>query len=162
LGYEQQIKGIISNLPSGYNRDYQETKRGIMQGFELINQMIKVTTIVLKSIEPIEENLKKGLKPEIYATDIAYRMVKEGKPFRDAYREVGNNLDKIKPEDPVENIKSKQHIGATGNLMLDYTHQELIWLSDFWKEKQHTFQSILTSLLEKRPLTCEELKEDAK
>jgi argininosuccinate lyase len=46
-------------------------------------------------------------------------LVKEGTPFRDAYKEVGTNLESLKNKDPVKNIKSKTHTGATGNLGLD-------------------------------------------
>ncbi len=71
LGYEQQVKGLITNLPSGYNKDYQETKRCLIQSFEMLNQMFRVTGIVIHSIEPNESRLLEAHKPELYATDEA-------------------------------------------------------------------------------------------
>ena len=64
LGYEQQVKGLITNLPSGYNKDYQETKRCLIQSFEMLNQMFRVTGIVIHSIEPNESRLLEAHKPE--------------------------------------------------------------------------------------------------
>ncbi|KYC48870.1 MAG: hypothetical protein AMQ74_01550 [Candidatus Methanofastidiosum methylothiophilum] len=66
-----------------------------------------------------KEILIDSFTPELYATDRVLELVKEGHPFRDAYKEVGINLEALSNKDPVENIKSKTHTGATGNLGLD-------------------------------------------
>ncbi len=147
LGYESQIKNIIANIPSGYNKDYQETKRLLINGFSLVQQIINVTKIVFLHLEPIEENLIKAHLPEIYATDAAYRRVREGTPFRDAYREVGNNLDKLKLEDPVKNIKNKTHIGSTGNLQLKKYDDEISKNIRKWSKIENDYRTILEKLL---------------
>jgi len=147
LGYESQMKNLIANLPSGYNKDYQETKRLLINGFSLLQQIINVTSIVFLHLEPIEDNLKKAHSPEIYATDAAYRMVREGTPFRDAYREIGNNLDALKLEDPVKNIKSKTHIGSTGNLQLNNYDDEIRKYVTKWTKIEDDYRTILEKLL---------------
>jgi argininosuccinate lyase len=72
-----------------------------------------------------KEILIESFSPEVYATDRVLELVKEGTPFRDAYKEVGTNLESLKNKDPVKNIKSKTHTGATGNLGLDNIEERI-------------------------------------
>lgn len=147
LGNESQIKHIIANIPSGYNKDYQETKRLLIESFEVVEPMLKVVGIVFQYIIPNEDRLKKAHPPEIYATDAAYKLVKEGMPFRDAYRHIGDNIDQLSAENPVENIKAKKHVGATGNLELDQYRTEITNMSKKWEQKRLEWYDKLEKLL---------------
>jgi argininosuccinate lyase len=146
LGNESQIKHIIANLPSGYNRDYQDTKKLLIESFATLEHMIKVSKIVFLHLKPNEERLKVAMLPEIYATDAAYRLVKKGKPFRDAYRHVGTHLEELDKEDAVSNIKSKKHIGATGNLELPKYGQKIFTLKELWQKEAAEYQATLEKL----------------
>jgi len=119
LAREQAVAAILRALPSGYNRDFQETKGPFIRGIEATDGSLSVMTLSVKRLEVVEENLRKGFLPEIYATDRALELVMEGKPFRDAYREVAANLDSLAARDPVANLKSKKLQGGPGNLGLD-------------------------------------------
>ncbi len=147
VAYEHQMKEIISNLPSGYNRDYQDTKKILMDAIESFQEIIAVMKIVFKDIKPNVSQLNEAFSPEIFAADEAYKLVKNGVPFRDAYKQIGQNLDKIKGIDPAENIKAKSHIGSTGNLQLEEYSEEIDELTDFWKQKCKEFEEILTKLM---------------
>jgi argininosuccinate lyase len=118
LGCEVQVAGILRALPSGYNRDFQETKGPFMRGVEATAASLSVMRLSIERLEVVEENLRKGFVPEIYATDRALELVMEGKPFRDAYREVAAHLDELGGRDPVANLKSKTLQGGPGNLGL--------------------------------------------
>ena len=118
LGCEVQVAGILRALPSGYNRDFQETKGPFMRGVEATAASLSVMCLSIERLEVVEENLRKGFIPEIYATDRALELVMEGKPFRDAYREVAAHLDELGGRDPVKNLKSKKLQGGPGNLGL--------------------------------------------
>jgi len=118
LGCEVQVAGILRALPSGYNRDFQETKGPFMRGVEATLGSLSVMCLSIERLEVVEENLRKGFIPEIYATDRALELVMEGKPFRDAYREVAAHLDELGGRDPVKNLKSKKLQGGPGNLGL--------------------------------------------
>jgi argininosuccinate lyase len=118
LGCEVQVAGILRSLPSGYNRDFQETKGPFMRGVEATAASLSVMRLSIERLEVVEENLRKGFIPEIYATDRALELVMEGKPFRDAYREVAAHLDELGGRDPVKNLKSKKLQGGPGNLGL--------------------------------------------
>ncbi len=116
--YALQVKSIIRSLPSGYNRDFQETKEPFMRGARLTIQMLQVTALTIKKLQVHPEALKKGFVPEIFATDLALDMAAAGKSFRDAYREVGTALEKVAGEDPVESLKRRTSTGSSGNLNL--------------------------------------------
>lgn len=124
LGLETAIKSLISSLPSGYNRDFQDTKKFLMNAFDTIIPMAPLMKLTIEKLKPKEENLIKAHKSEIFATDAAYDLVEKGMTFRDAYRQVGNNLDQLTEYDPYDIIKKRSSIGSTGNLQLE--HYELI------------------------------------
>lgn len=114
-----QCQSVCFNLISGYNKDLKITKKPFMDAFELCCESLKIVALLLDHMEPVPENLEKAFDDvELYAADYANELVQGGMSFRDAYKEVGDNLDKLEKRDPLENIKSKKHLGATGNLGL--------------------------------------------
>ncbi len=113
-----QIKGIIKALPSGYNRDFQETKRAFMEGLDVGLSSVRIMSLTIEKLGINEENLVKGFRPEIFATDRAFELVSEGMSFRDAYREVGLNLETLNEMDPYEAIENRTSTGTSGRLNL--------------------------------------------
>ena len=118
LGAEAQIAGVLRALPSGYNRDVQETKGPFMRGVEATAGSLSVMRLTFEKLEVVEANLRAGLPPEIYATDRALELVADGVPFRDAYRHVAAHLEELSERDPVKNLKSKKLVGGPGRLGL--------------------------------------------
>ena len=110
---------IVRNLPSGYNRDFQETKKPLMEALDTTESCLKVVRLIFGRVRVNPDVLVKSFTPELFAADEALRLVTEGMPFRDAYQEVAKRLDALKTEDPVANIRSRTHLGAPGNLGLD-------------------------------------------
>ena len=121
----EQIRSIIRALPSGYNRDFQQTKAPFMTGMHIGISSVMVMDLVMKKLMVNEKNLLKGFIPEIYAADYALKLVAGGIPFRDAYRETAARLDKLKGMDPYEAIKKKTYPGTTGNLGLELSEKKL-------------------------------------
>lgn len=120
-----RVTGIITSLYSGYNRDFQLTKGPLMESFDITQQTLYILGYFIPKIKVNKEILIESFSPEVYATDRVLELVKEGTPFRDAYKEVGTNLESLKNKDPVKNIKSKTHTGATGNLGLDKIEERI-------------------------------------
>jgi len=121
-----QIKGIIRSLPSGYNRDFQETKGPFLRSLSVVLASLRVADRVMRSLEVNEQALLAGFLPEIYATDRALELVASGVPFRDAYRQVAAGLKSLEGMDPHEAIRRKTHTGTTGNLKLELIEQRLV------------------------------------
>ncbi len=119
------MKAIIRALPSGYNRDFQETKGPYFRGCEAGLGCVRIMDLTIEKLTVNNDALRAGFTPEIYATDRALEMVAEGIPFRDAYREVGRSLDSLSRRDPVESISRKTSTGTTGNLRLDVPREAL-------------------------------------
>jgi len=117
------VKNIISKLQSGYNRDLQLTKEPLIESFEITLSTLKIFKIIMENTKINKEKCISACTPELFATDHAYELVKKGIPFRDAYKKVANSQSKSLKIDAIKNIKSKKHLGATGNLRLDKIKQ---------------------------------------
>lgn len=87
-GYQYQIENVIKNLFSGYNRDFQLTKEPYIKGIKLALETIRTAALVVKNLEAKKTNLENACSPELYATDEALKLVKEGMSFREAYQEI--------------------------------------------------------------------------
>ncbi|MGL1890774.1 MAG: argininosuccinate lyase [Spirochaetaceae bacterium] len=120
-----QVKSIIRSLPSGYNRDFQDTKEPFLRGCKTALLSIRVMELSIKNLKVNVDKCLAGFTPEIYATDAALELVAGGASFRDAYVEVGLNVDKLGQRDAVESIKSRTHTGSTGNLGLNIAREEI-------------------------------------
>ena len=94
IGYQSQIQSLSQNLISGYNRDIQLSKEPTMRSFDLIKNCLDINTLVISGLIVNEENCKKAMTDELFATEQAYNMVKEGIPFRQAYRKIADQLIK--------------------------------------------------------------------
>ncbi|MGB4406082.1 MAG: argininosuccinate lyase [Sphaerochaeta sp.] len=113
------VKSIIRSLPSGYNRDFQDTKEPLMQGTKATWQLVGIMSRMLEGLVVHEEALTKACVPSLYATDVVLNKVVEGGNFRDIYKDVGMHLSDVRTFDPVATLKNRTSLGTTGNLALD-------------------------------------------
>jgi len=116
---QTQVQSAGHNLLSGYNKDLKITKKALMDSFDITLSSMDITDLLFKNITPNKERLSKSMTPGIFATDEANRLAVSGIPFRDAYKKVGESISNVKTQNAEKNIRSKKHIGATGNLSLD-------------------------------------------
>lgn len=122
LGYECTLKHLTSNLISGYHRDLQLSKEPTMKAVNLIQSMLEMGEALISNIIPHQEKLEQAFTSEIFAADQANALVAKGVPFREAYLQVKNNLEKLEclsSADIQENLKEKKSLGAAGNLELE-------------------------------------------
>lgn len=92
LGYDAQLKSLYGNLVSGYHRDMQLTKEPLMKSICTAKDCLKITTLVFDGLGINQDMCKKAMSLELYATEEAYKLVKKGMPFRDAYKEIGKKF----------------------------------------------------------------------
>ena len=88
VSYEIQIKNIISNLISGYNRDLQLTKEPMMKGLEMTKQSLAIMALIFTDLKVNKENCSRALTKDIYAAEKVYELVKRGTPFREAFKAI--------------------------------------------------------------------------
>ncbi len=89
LADEFKVKSLSSNLISGYNRDIQLTKEPVMASFKCTIDCLEIMCLVVAGLKVNKENCSKACSKELSATEKAYKLVKKGAAFRDAYRKVG-------------------------------------------------------------------------
>lgn len=80
------ISHVIAGLPGGYQRDLQLTKRHVALAFSETADVLAAARLAVARVEFDAAACARGMTPELYATAAAYRKVREGMPFRDAYR----------------------------------------------------------------------------
>ncbi|MFC2049320.1 argininosuccinate lyase [Chlamydiota bacterium] len=144
--YLFQVLEIVRTLPSGYNRDFQETKRPLMQGFEATCLSLKVLSQIIPELEVRQKQCTEAFTSELFATDQVLKLVKEGKPFRDAYSEIAIHPEDVSMQNPIENILSKTHLGATGNLRLDVNRMRLQEYQKWHGALQQKWQHVQTKI----------------
>ena len=82
---------LTAKLPSGYQRDLQLLKAPLFRGIDTAAQTLDILPQALAALKFRPENIR--LDPAIHAAEEAYALVvKEGIPFREAYRRIGEKL----------------------------------------------------------------------
>jgi argininosuccinate lyase len=89
-----EVMSISASLPSGYHRDLQLLKAPLFRGVDTAMAMLAITAHVMRSLEPVPERCAAACGPELAATEAALALVRDGVPFRDAYRQVGTRWTK--------------------------------------------------------------------
>jgi argininosuccinate lyase len=124
LGHYNAIIGITGNLPLGYNRDFQDTKKPLMEALAVSKQSIAVAKLLVTHLKPNTEKLLAAMTPELFATHKALEQVKQGKTFRDAYQAVTWN-DVPSSVQVQKMLKQSVHLGGTGSLGLSALQKEV-------------------------------------
>jgi argininosuccinate lyase len=116
-GLPNQLALLTSNLPSGYHRELQLAKGLIIDGIEDIKACLDIFTFSLKEIQIREDILEDPKYQYIFSVDTLNEWVKEGMPFRDAYKKMGEAINKgdYHPKKTLDHT----HLGSLGNLALD-------------------------------------------
>ena len=142
-----RVKSIIRALPSGYNRDFQDTKEPFIEGFRSALELVMITDEMIQGLEVHPDNLIAACTPELYATDRVMEKVLSGGNFRDSYKAVGLNLDKVQGEDPVASLGKRTSVGTAGNLMIEKDEAWLAELSERVEGEMGRLSSIYSSLI---------------
>ncbi len=90
LGEEFKALGLAGNLISGYNRDAQLAKGPLFACLDAALASLAIMATVIAGLRFNKENCV--LAPELFATEEAYKLVRQGVPFRDAYRRVAEKF----------------------------------------------------------------------
>ena len=155
LGAISGTYGSISGLPSGYNRDTQETKELLFKGLKLTESSLEILPPILSALEIDQEKIMAAIGEEILATDRAFQLVEEGVPFRSAYREVKESLaekseqegEKVELEEIKKLLRRRDHSGGPGELRLDDLEKRLRKEESKWDDRRQAFDSKLEELL---------------
>lgn len=129
---------IINNLPSGYFRDLQIIKEIFIPSFEEMNDCLHMVTSMMSEVKINENILDDPKYLLIFSVEEVNRLVLEGIPFRDAYKQVGLEIEK---GNFIHNKKVHHtHEGSIGNLCndrIDLLKQQII--------AQFNFEEVLSA-----------------
>ena len=81
-----EIEQLLS-LPSGYQRDLQLSKGGLVHGFGRGLGALALLPDLLARLQWNAPAMRAAIEPAMYATDAAIEAAAAGMPFRDAYRQ---------------------------------------------------------------------------
>ena len=113
-GLPQQITLISNNLPSGYFRDLQIIKEVFLPAFDELKDCLRMVTHMMREVKVNEHILDDDKYSLLFSVEEVNRRVLAGMPFRDAYKQVGLDIEagKFVPSKSVNHT----HEGSIGNL----------------------------------------------
>jgi argininosuccinate lyase len=151
-GQISNLFSLLHGLRSGYSRDLQETKKALVEGLDNSESSLAVLPPLINGLKINKQALISNFTEEVFATDEVFDLVKDGKPFRDAYRTIKERFiareeTQAAGEDRARKaIKARRHLGGPGNLQLDSTKGELDEEREKWKTREEKFHKALSKL----------------
>ena len=119
-----EIMLMTTNLPSGYHRDLQLIKEHIIPAFQNLQSCLEMAGLMISNVVVKKDLLKNEQYQYLFSVDEVNKLVLQGVPFRDAYKQIGNDIDKGKFT--YSPSPSHTHEGSIGNLQ----HQQVILMMD--------------------------------
>jgi argininosuccinate lyase len=110
----ETIGMITGNLPSGYFRDLQLIKENFIPAFDDLLSCLDLATFAVDNITVKKDILNNEIYKYAFSVEEVNKLVLQGIPFRDAYKQIGAAIEegKFEPELKVEHT----HQGTIGNL----------------------------------------------
>ncbi len=111
-----ELSLLTTNLPSGYHREMQLTKEIIFPAFKEMGACLRLMQVMLSEIKVKENILDDEKYKYLFSVEKVNELVNKGVSFRDAYREVGNSIEKGEFSFDISNGLHHTHEGSIGNL----------------------------------------------
>lgn len=135
MSVESQISMLCGNMPHGYHRDFQLLKDILFPALELMHKCLHMADYMLQHIRINERILDSSIYDYLFTVEEVNRRTLAGMPFRDAYREVGievnegrfryqGALGKSNGELTAENLKHTS-AGSLGNLCTEKIREKM-------------------------------------
>jgi len=107
---------LLANLPSGYHRDLQLTKEILFPAIEELKACLQLMQVMLSDIR-IKENILLDEKYKyLFTVEAVNRLVNEGIPFREAYKQIGEEVEKRTFYFDQSQLLDHSHTGSISNL----------------------------------------------
>ena len=109
-----EITMMTTNLPSGYHRDLQLLKEHLFPAFKTLKDCISMATLMLSNVTVKKDIVTNEKYQYIFSVEEVNKLVLQGVPFRDAYKQIGRGIEAGKFEYSTE--VNHTHEGSIGNL----------------------------------------------
>jgi argininosuccinate lyase len=107
---------LLTNLPSGYHRELQLTKEILFPAFNELTDCLQLCRLMLEQLEVRRGILKEDMYRYVFSVEAVNDLVNKGVPFREAYRQVGNDIEKGQFTWDASKPLQHTHEGSIGNL----------------------------------------------
>src|SRR6056297_1275993 len=118
VGARVELESVLS-LPSGYQRDLQDTKPPLLRAMQRGLQGLAIAPALLDTLRWNTLRMNEAVSPALHATDRANELVADGLAFREAYRQAASELDQLGQRSPEGSLKARISPGGCSNLMLE-------------------------------------------
>jgi argininosuccinate lyase len=116
---------LLNNLPSGYHRDLQLTKEILFPAFTELNSCLLMTGLMISNIS-INENILNDEKYRyLFSVEAVNELVNKGIPFREAYKNIGDQIERGEFKYDFSKGLHHTHEGSIGNLKNDAIAEEM-------------------------------------
>ena len=126
LACPNEIALLASNLPHGYHRDFQLLKEILFPALEKMHDCLQMTGYMLAHIEVNTHIFDDPRYETLFTVEEVNRRALAGTPFRDAYRQVGIEVNEGRfhyngpaPARMKASDMKHTHLGSLGNLCND-------------------------------------------
>ena len=147
LGLQTAALSQLHAMPGGYNRDLQDSKGLYMKGLSVTRTTLRILAKVVDGLSVDKERLLAGFTPGVFATDAALRMVAAGVPWREAYHDVRDHLERLETEDAARAVLAKRHLGATNGLDWRLYARRISGLKSAVARRRRAFKAKMAALL---------------
>lgn len=124
VGARAELDAVLS-LPSGYQRDLQDTKGPLIRAFTRSMEGLALVPRLLDGLSWDLDRMERAVTATMHATDLANEAVVQGTSFREAYRMVAEDLAALDARSAQDSLRARRSPGACGDLMLDALTERL-------------------------------------
>lgn len=120
---------LLCNLPSGYHRDLQLTKEVLFPAIHDLKNCFNMMRHALSVIEVNENILQDEKYRFLFSVEAVNELARQGIPFREAYRQVGDQIESGAFAFDTSSGLQHTHEGSIGNLCNDDIRREMEYLA---------------------------------
>lgn len=136
-GVQNTIRLISTNLPSGYFRDMQIIKEVFIPMFQEIDDCLDIAAYAIGNMEVVDGLMNDPKYKLAFSVEEVNHRVSLGVPFRDAYKQVGMEINRGEFE--YHGTLNHVHEGSIGNLCTDRIKAKMdAVLGSFTFDKVHS------------------------
>lgn len=116
---------LLNNLPSGYHRDLQLTKEILFPALQELKACLQMTSLMVQHMHIYDGILQDEKYKYLFTVAAMDQLVQNGMSYRDAYREIGNQVDKGTFVFDTDKGLNTSHIGSIANPSFDLIRQAM-------------------------------------
>jgi argininosuccinate lyase len=140
-----QLQLLMSNLPSGYHREFQLTKEILMPAIDEIKDCLEITHYMVTHMNVKADLLKDSKYDLLFSVEEVNKLVVAGMPFREAYVQVGKMIEAGKFNGSSREL-NHTHLGSIGNLGLNeiQAQKDLVWSRFGFEKVEDAIEDLLS------------------